>query len=309
MFRRFFVVILCILVCSCAKNERILKNKNIPSWVNISDDSCKEGFICSIGEGRSMGESYSNARAEIAKQFSVTINSTFNNLLSEKNGEVNRFTSSNIDESVSEIVEGVEFENYFFDDVRDVYYTFAVLDKRKLASEVKKDISMIDDELKSVVNRKPVNIKMALKLLDRRRKLGKKYTFLTGEEILEKIKKEDVLKAKKEPTLYKLDIVDNENFGLKDIIVANIIDNKDKIDQNATKTIVAKISMEKIYLNVEGFEKYEVDVNLKCKNNDEVIGQSNIRVQETGRNKQQIVDKLKKRITERVNDNIVNLLV
>lgn len=301
-----FVVFLTFLLANCASTGK-LKNDR-PDWIDNTYENCKEGYICAVGEGLTMNDSISSARNEIAKQFSVSIKSNFNSSIFQRDEFIEKSAKSSVNEKVDDVIEGIEIENKYKDN-NDKYYALAVLNKNKLADSIKKEIEKIDEQLKELILERPVKYKTAERLINTRNDKEKRYYFLTGNKIVEKITKKNFVDAKSQPTKYKLEITDDDNFGLKNVIVDQIVDNRDKVDNNASKTISAKISFEKSYLRVAGFEKYLVNVNIKCKQGKDILGQLDIHIYETGRNKQQVIDKIKDGIIEQISNSRDKFLV
>ena len=279
-----------------------------PDWVINPNENCEKDYICAVGEGKSISESFANARSEIAKQFSVKINSSYNTNLSNNNDIVSNYSSLDVNENTNEILTGVEIDKTYNDNEGN-YYSMAILNKIKLANEIKFDINELDKEMSTIITKKPLKFHTIKDLYAKRKEKNNKYYFLSGKELQEKITMNDILKAKGAPIYYKLDITDNEGFGLKDIITKQIIENNNKIGKNATKVIKGNIKIDKAYLHVSGFEKYEIDVVLKCIEDGKTTGQIHTKIYETGRNKQQVLDKVKEQIIENINNHIDDLLV
>ena len=305
ILRNGFCACLALFLSYCSSIEH---KSNRPAWVINPNENCKEGYICAVGEGQSISESFANARGEIAKQFSVNVNTRYTSNLSNNNDDINRFVSNDVNEQTNEILTGVEIEKTYNDNNGN-YYSMAVLNKIKLANEIKLEINEIDTEMSTIITKKPLKFHTIKELHSKRKEKNNKHYFLSGKEIKEKITMNDILKAKGEPIYYKLDITDNENFGLKDIVTRQIIENNNKISKNASKTIRGNIKIEKAYLRVSGFEKYEIDIVLKCVEDGKTTGQIHTKIYETGRNKQQVLDKVKSQVIENISGHIDNLLV
>ena len=70
----------------------------------------------------------------------------------------------------------------------------------------------------------------------------------------------------------------------------------------------AKLSFEKEFLNVKGFEKYKVIFNIDLINNNNIINSISTNFSETGINFDQIKSKSITKIEKFINDEIENLI-
>ena len=283
----------------------------LPEWVGKPTAFCNKGEICAVGEGGTLLSSFSNARNEIAKQFNVSVKGNFNSVIEQSGNNVEESASSYIDEATDDILNGVFIKESYID-VNGRHYAYAVLDKSKVVNDIKFDIDAVDTQMQIAMEQKPVHFTALKTMYKQREELNKRYLFLTGKTIKEKVSLNDIYAAKGEPLTYKLMITDEE-FNLGTVLTEQIIENRDKLagenDEKYDRKIVGNALIEKGYLNVKGFEKYLVSVSLRCLKGSNTVGQLNVELYETGRNKQQAIEKMKIRVVEYIKSNIDSLLV
>lgn len=283
----------------------------LPDWVSKPASFCNKGEICAVGEGSTLLSSFSNARNEIAKQFNVGVKGNFSSLIEQSGNNVEESASSYIDETTDDVLSGVYIKEDFID-AAGRHYAYAVLDKSKVENDIKFDMDAVDTQMQIAMEQKPVHFTALKTMYKQREELNKRYLFLTGKKIPEKVSLDEIYAAKGEPLTYKLMITDEE-FNLGTVLTEQIIENRDKLagenDEKYDRKIVGNALIEKGYLNVKGFEKYLVSVSLRCLKGSNTVGQLNVELYETGRNKQQAIEKMKARVVEYVKSNIDSLLV
>ena len=284
---------------------------DLPEWISKPTSFCRSGEICAVGEGSTLLSSFSNARNEIAKQFNVGVKGNFNSLIEQSGNSVEESASSYIDETTDDVLSGVYIkENYIDDSGR--HYAYAVLDKSKVENDIKFDIDAVDTQMQIAMEQNPVHFTALKTMYKQREDLNKRYLFLTGKKIPQKVSLEEIYAAKGRPLTYKLMITDEE-FNLGTVLTEQIIENRDKLadenDEKYDRKIVGNALIEKGYLNVKGFEKYLVSVSLRCLKGNNIVGQLNVELYETGRSRQQAIEKMKIRVVEYIKSNIDSLLV
>ena len=284
---------------------------DLPSWINKPAAFCRKGEICAVGEGSTLLSSFSNARNEIAKQFNVGVKGNFTSLIEQSGDSTEESASSYIDETTDDVLSGGYIKEDYIDE-RGMHYAYAVLDKSKVENDIKFDIDAVDTQMQIAMEQKPVHFTALKTMYKQREELNKRYLFLTGKTIPEKVSLDEIYTAKGEPLTYKLMITDEE-FNLGTVLTEQIIENRDKLasenDEKYDRKIVGNALIEKGYLNVKGFEKYLVSVSLRCLKGSNTVGQLNVELYETGRSKQQAIEKMKTRVVEYVKSNIDSLLV
>ena len=281
----------------------------VPGLVNQPAEFCSKGEICGVGEGRNTTISFANARNEIAKQFKVNVKSDFSSKISQTNGKNDTSINDNVNEFVDEVLQGIKIKESYIDN-QGKCYSFAVLDKSKIVNDLKFQIADYDTQMQINMEQKPFKFGTTKKLYNKREELNKKYLFLTGSEVLKKITLNDIIKAKDKAIVYKLEIND-KSLGIERVLKQKIADNRDKVDnklENPDRIIRGEVKLEQAYLNVSGFEKYGIAVELECIENGEVIGSLNLERYKTGRSKTQAIENAKKEMLEYIEQNVDNLL-
>ena len=307
MIGRIFYVsfVVAIMLSSCANKT----DKNIlPSWINNPLKNCSDGYMCAVGEGNSVLSSSANARNELAKQFSVNIKSDNVFSITQENDKDTTKAFAVVNENVDDIISGAIIKETYHAG-NGSYYAMAVINRRKLEQELLTEINDIDKNLQLEMQAKPIPVRKINTLLIKRDEKNSRYIALTGKFVNSVVTMNDVMKSKEIPNFYKLDIDKNETLNIKDFIRNEIVNHLDKISKNSTKVITGKVNIDKQYLNVNGFEKYEIDVVLTCKEGDKVLGSIKITKSEIGRNKQQALDTAKDEIYREIREKIDSLLM
>lgn len=296
--------IIALLFTSCV--NKISYNNELPNWVIKPMENCKDGYLCATGEGDNILSASANARNELAKQFSVSVNSDTIISIKQQDDVSKAKASYSVNESVNEVMSGSKIEQTFKDS-KGIVYAFAVIDKAKIEKELLTEINDVDHKMSALFSSNPLPVKTIKTLIKARDEKSAKYLSLTGNKIPEKFTLNDVKKAKSANS-YSLNI-ENDDIGLQSFLRNEIFDHYDKIDPKATKIVKGKVDLEKQYLNVEGFEKYNISIDLSCVENGKTIGSIKIDKSANGRSKQHVLDKLKEQIFEDVSQKIDSLLM
>ena len=200
---------------------------DLPSWINKPAAFCRKGEICAVGEGSTLLSSFSNARNEIAKQFNVGVKGNFNSLIEQKGDSVEESAASYIDETTDDVLSGVYIKEDYID-AAGRHYAYAVLDKSKVENDIKFDVDAVDTQMQIAMEQNPVHFTALKTMYKQREDLNKRYLFLTGKKIPEKVSLDEIYAAKGEPLTYKLMITDEE-FNLGTVLTEQIIENRDKV--------------------------------------------------------------------------------
>lgn len=149
-----FFVLMAIIACS--------SKPSIPDWVNSGKNPEKFKpllYMTGIGQGPDLASAKDNARAEIAKQFSIKIEQEFKvfesyeGVQSESGSswimktDVNDLTRT----FVSETVSGIEVPEVFDDKDNNRFYAFAVLRRSPAMMRLTDKITEIDDKISANV--------------------------------------------------------------------------------------------------------------------------------------------------------------
>lgn len=283
----------------------------LPKWVNDPKLECKEENICAVGIGNNYNLAISDAKNNIQKYFETKISSSFRNELINNNDNIKEYSNEFINEETLGVLKGVEVVKTFNNN--KIFYVLASLDKTKMINEVKTDIQSIDEKMLVLVNEATVSsIKKLEKMFSQREELNKKYLFLTNTKIPEIVKYEDIIdkknKNKKNSVNYYVD-VDNSDVRvlLNNLITENagsIVNNS----INANIVIKGKITTKKEFLQVSGFEKHSVTVEISSIRDGKIINTLTKKETDTGVSYEQVYSKCINRISNYITENFINLI-
>lgn len=283
----------------------------LPKWVNDPKLECKEENICAVGIGNNYNLAISDAKNNIQKYFETKISSSFRNELINNNDNIKEYSNEFINEETLGVLKGVEVVKTFNNN--KIFYVLASLDKTKMINEVKTDIQSIDEKMLVLVNEATVSsIKKLEKMFSQREELNKKYLFLTNTKIPEIVKYEDIIdkknKNKKNSVNYYVD-VDNSDVRvlLNNLITENagsIVNNS----INANIVIKGKITTKKEFLQVSGFEKHSITVEISSIRDGKIINTLTKKETDTGVSYEQVYSKCINRISNYITENFINLI-
>ena len=288
-----------------------------PSWINAPSEYCSKDEICAVGTGERPAKAKSDARTEIMKFFKTQIKSSFRS--SESSDDKNGFSSSisnSIWNGTDGILEGVEIKESFDDD--DAFYALASFNKDNASKIIKTKIDELDSKMKSLLKQDTKLSIIELKnAFEERKDLNHFYGFLKNSFIPEIISFDDIQQlmnkniAKNEKFFIELNSSDENRDELvseiKNVITSTgnfIVLDKSK----ATRNITGTIKINKEYLNIAGFEKYSVELNLNCLKGKEIISSIIISRSETGRSKEQIINSIMPKLKDDLKKQIYQLI-
>lgn len=291
---------------------------DLPSWVKDSKKECKKSELCAVGEGESQSQAARNARVALSKIFDNQVSSTFSSSLSNSNGQVDDSAKEEIEERTNTALEGVEISKTA--ESKESYYALAVINKMKAASGFEREIKKLDEKMEILYEDKdPSNAVKIEKLFVQRETLNKRHHFLTGRDIASKIDFSKIFKNKKaamESVVLHVFLDEEEPKNVESAIVGELVSLGYKVtsgevrNKKSTHVITGDLTAEKLYMKVEGFEKYKFSLTLKSSNLDRVQkSQLSFETEETGRNYDQAVHKAIDKIKEYVKTNIQELTI
>ncbi len=306
MVRCFFILMIIFLVSCGTSSKRISEQtsgkENRPVWVNDPIEFCQEEFICAVGEGKSFYLAESDARSNLAKIFKVRVSGTTeiteeSSSLStpdsmESLGVTQDIYSNNI-EIVDEVLEGVITSKKHEED--GAIFSLAQLDKRVAGKILKTRIGELDAEIEQAYEsgRRSL-LPRALELHSKKMGLVTYLTILGMPNFSRGVSKEDLLKKKSEydaNPIYVLIEADKSSEFVEQTIAGELstlgykIVDKDRFDFK----IVATSNSRREYLNVKGFERYNMYVKLVSFDRDsEVQGNLTFDQTQNGRSLAQI---------------------
>lgn len=315
-----FILLLCVS-CSIAdspkKNEEAQLCGARACWIDSLDNFCKEPFLCAVGVGSGKNISTANARDELAKIFSVKVDSSSEydtQTLSKINSEYPELISSkesvskNIVETTSVVIEGA-FVAEQFDDKNEVY-TLIKLDKNKAASIIKSKMEDLDSKISHYVKmNKRGHLKSAIILLKDRSDLSLRYQFLSGHRFKGLYSLSNVYKKYRDKLLnpillniYDKSVPKEVSGPIRSILGKSGVKISNKVDLNLP-SIYLSLKKKKEYLKVEGFIKYHFIFICESKDRDgRVLDTFTIDSYVTARNLKQIDEKINENILEEVNN-------
>ena len=248
--------------------------------------SCKKGYLCGSGCGLHEAEADGAARAQIGKMFKVKVTSSFTSARAEFGELDESYVHEVIDEYIEENLEGITIESRVEED--DEICATAVLNKINFSTNIKNKMMALNKESKEL--RASGNKLVWEQIRVNNSKLSQLGSILSVVEVdaVSKILPVPVLRS--EPLT-----IDVESTGdsplFKNLIISRIVRNGFKKGKSQKK-INIKLDLKRVPLNISGFEKYELTVDLKTFDGAKEIAKSYARLVKTGRNKEQVIDKI-----------------
>lgn len=285
-----------------------------PDWIENPTRSCKNDEICVVGFGESKELAETNARLNLLKYFSTEISSSFSSQIQADNDTVSKKVSEQIDENNQGMLKGVKIDKTFNEE--NNFYVFAILNKTQIGNEIRFDIDNIDQKMKQLLFQEELKSKKELQdLFEKRQDLNIQYLFLTDKSIDDVISAEDVYNKSKNLKITTRYFININNAKIKNELIKFITTNGgviSKAKNEAEKIIDGEIKIEKLSLNVEGFEKYSILFVLLLKEN--INGKENILSSlsedftETGTNMNQAVEKSTNKFMIFLEDNLYDFI-
>ena len=295
--------ILLIILSICIN----LTHAKLPAWVNKPNKNCNNNEICAVGYGEKLNIAITDAKNNIEKIFETKVQSNFDSKLINANNQINEITSEHLQEKSEGILNGVVIKETY--EENNIFYAFAVLNKVQYAKILKFEIEKLDKKLNIITSEKNFSKKSINKIYEEREFLNKKYMFLTGEKIPEKFSITDTFKKRNSSAKQYFYLEFDGDKSIKNTIIKLLSEYDIKITSKKTNKILkAKLSFEKEFLNVKGFEKYKVMFNIDLINNNNIINSISTNFSETGINFDQIKSKSITKIEKFINDEIENLI-
>lgn len=276
----------------------------LPDWVLETDRFCKTSQICMVGNATGLNLAKANARLEVAKYFGTKVSSTFQVTTVSDNMTTDEFVNESLKESTDEMLEAIEFVKTH--EASDSIYVLAILDKqiawRKLANLIKDIDIKLEEQLAST---KKTSLFALKKLFNERETLNLRYEFLKGVRLPQTVSHKDILQKQKHVADGVMVMV-NVKQPIGNILHSLLTQIGFRIVKTSGNHLVTGgLKEEKQYLNVDGFVKYKVTLNLVAKNKSgEVLGVINHSVVTTGRDKKQALLDGKEQLTEYLKQNL-----
>lgn len=292
MLNRLFLL-LSIFAIGCSSTQKNSSNEltqgrtNRPQWMSDTQAFCGSEKLCAIGEGTSFLRAETQARTNLAKVFKVSIDSTTtieestsslstpDSLLSSGvNEEVEMFTR----ETVDEVLEGVVTSKKHEEEDGSIF-ALAELDKRVAAKVVRPRLKAIDDEIELAYESNRRSLLPRALELDLHRDGLKTFLAILGvadfsggitrKELLEK-------KAQYDAAPIKVLVTDEGQWeAIASTVKGELTTLGYKIVSKGAHDfkLVVSNTARREYLNIKGFERYNVNVNLRSlDSNGNVVG-------------------------------------
>ncbi|MBR2141300.1 MAG: LPP20 family lipoprotein [Rickettsiales bacterium] len=301
----------CLLVGVSLTSSLFAKDVT-PTWINDPQSECENSNICAVGTGEKSSTASTDAKNNILRYFETKVNSSFKNEVSNTKSGVKETSSEVIMEDASGILKGVKILKTF-KGKDGTFYALASLETKKVADEIKLQINSIDEQSTILLEEgKASSVVKLEKLFNDRQKLNAQYMFLTDKKIPETVSYEEIATIKSKVIAnaknYFIKIEDKE---LRSIVKSNINSHFGKVvgkESKADIIIEGTITTNKEFLDVKGFEKYSVTVELSSNKNGKTIATLNAKEVDTGLDYKQIYNRCMDKISTYIADNFVNLI-
>lgn len=283
----------------------------LPKWVNNPKLECREENICAVGIGKNYNLAISDAKNNIQKYFETKISSSFRNELINNNDNIKEYSNEFINEETLGVLKGVEVLKTY--NKNKMFYALVSLDKNKVINEVKNEIQSIDEKMLVLIDEtSTISSKKLEKMFSQREELNKKYLFLTNTKIPEIVRYEDIINNKNRNKKNSINYyVDTNNEDVK-LLLNNLITetggNIAKDEINAHIIISGKITIKKEFLQVSGFEKYSVTMEVSSIKDGKIINTLTKKETDTGMSYEQVYSKCMNRISNYITENFINLI-
>ncbi len=288
-----------------------------PKWIKDISKGCKKKTeLCAVGTGVSRNKAEKFARVALAKIFENKISSNFKSKLSSSGSSSYEEMSEEIMESTQMAMEGLEIKKTHEDKLN--FYALAVINKRKMAKGLKREVGKIDEKMQFYLEDDSPSSKVKLeKNYIRRESLSKSYEFLTGIDLPSEITFDQVFNSKKEVignTVVHVYLDEDEPKSIEAITAKLLSDAGYKTtsgrvrNKNSTHIVTGEVTADKQYMKVEGFQKFAITVKISAKNSARVeTGHLTYTTTETGRNFSQAYNKGLVSIKKYLKENLTTL--
>lgn len=158
MYAKLLLVGFCVLVMTACGTQQVKGDQESPSWLyGESNQYPRKHYLFGVGEADTMANAKSRARAEIAKIFSVDIQSESKDSSyyeSSSHGEGGAVESLSVSQSIEtnteQRVQGIEVPEVWQDKNKQRYYALAILPRQKIATTLRNDIASLDSATETV---------------------------------------------------------------------------------------------------------------------------------------------------------------
>ncbi|EQC42924.1 LPP20 lipoprotein [Bacteriovorax sp. BSW11_IV] len=282
-----------------------------PEWVNKLDTDkklCKkDNEICAVGIGESESLAKSNARAEILKYFKTQISSKFTSELSLVGKEVSESSSERIEEITEGAISGIDIRKTDEDETN--YYALAVLNKKNAAKILRNEITKLDEMIKTLSSSKDGKdiFEMEERYIERE-SIYERYLLVSKTKLPAPISFKEMFAKKKQITKNVLVKVTIEEEGKK--LVSGLVKKElsalgyKSVANNQSHDLLGKFYPEKMYMNVDGFEKYNFILEITAQNKKGEKNTIKESFQTVGRDYDQAYSKAIESVSDYLNKNL-----
>lgn len=158
MKKNILLAVMVVLFVGACASDNAKNTKVQPDWVmSESQQYPRSKYLTGVGEADTMEDAKSRARAELAKIFNVTVQSTSSDLSTyeQSNGQTTNAlaVSRDINTSTKQRLEGVNVVELWKNPVAQRYYALATLPRQLTGMNLRGDISQLDSATSTLITR------------------------------------------------------------------------------------------------------------------------------------------------------------
>jgi hypothetical protein len=330
---------------SCSTNNLIEQNSqknntSKPIWILEPQDYCQSlGLLCATGVGETDEIAQSQAKKNLSQIFSTKIkvqSESFN--ISKQfgdeegiiSGSVDEYFQQKIEEESQEILQGLEIHERWFEEElingknQQKIWVLVTLNRNVGAKFWKEKMDQMDQEIQLILERKnqhlPGSYFKAKNLFNQRIYINERYSILKGTFYPDKWELKDLEVLKVNPENFtlvsfswkqdKMIKIQNISQDIQNLLNQNefkiLADSQNKI--NAKMAVLGQLSVDELYLKVEGFKKYNFKLTLSFIDKKNVkINSFLINLDSTARSLSDAYEKIKNEIKIQFNQEIQKL--
>lgn len=297
--------LLFLLGCSSLKKEPTPPQKKVsnstnsgenPAWILNPIDFCGSKKLCAVGEGVSLSQASASARAALARKFTSSISTDYQEMISSNGASTDQFNTEVIREITEIEIEGVETIESFETNVG--FYALAAIDRNSLAKNYLDEINKLDSEIEKKVTSQNLGAKLNLKeLFLARETLNQRRHFLIKKRKPSRYKYNDILDALESSNKrFALVYTSEENENIHNMLKSLFERSGLVFSQNEAKAnflINVQLTEKEEYMKVSGFEKFRFGLQLKSidGSSQKLLGTLTTESIMSGRNRDQALEK------------------
>lgn len=241
-----------------------------PQWLHRIATHCPQHQLCAVGYGQNFSAAQVDGQREILKVFYTEIKSTFKDEIFSTNNQILKSSSLDTEATTQGVLRGVEIAQTYTND-RGETYVLAVLDKKTAATNIQYDAKKLDQEMQRLLQEQVAGHQRQLEELYAQREiLGRQYLYLQGHELPAVVEYSAILANKqlaKNSATIAIKLDQDYQHSLQSAIGNILAENGFKVLVNseitsATRSIKGHLQLTEQFLQVPGFKKYTVTINL-----------------------------------------------